>query len=138
MKLSVNQPCPCGSHQKYKKCCKVFHNGAWPSNALQLMKSRYSAFVAHQYAYIIKTTHPSNQDYTPNIDMWKEDIAQFCHQSSFKKLEILEFLDGQNEAYVTFKATIYQGDHDSSFVEKSKFLKVQNHWLYHSGVFLDV
>ena len=61
MKLSVNSICPCGSLKKYKKCCKLFHdNIKKPSNALELMKSRFSAFAFFKSDYIIKTTHQKN------------------------------------------------------------------------------
>jgi len=44
MKFSVNNPCPCGSGKKYKKCCGILHKGVIAKDALELMKSCYSAF----------------------------------------------------------------------------------------------
>ena len=65
MKLSVNSICPCGSLKKYKKCCKLFHDDIKkPSNALELMKSRFSAFAFCKSDYIIKTTHKKNCDFS--------------------------------------------------------------------------
>ncbi|MEA2050584.1 MAG: YchJ family metal-binding protein, partial [Campylobacterota bacterium] len=55
MKLSLNSKCPCGSGNKYKKCCQPFHKGILPQTALQLMRSRYCAFSITNYKYIIKT-----------------------------------------------------------------------------------
>ncbi|AXH13550.1 YchJ family protein [Halarcobacter bivalviorum] len=136
MKISGNSFCPCGSQKKYKKCCRIFHFGETPSTALELMKSRYSAYVANNPEYIINTTHKENSDYTTNIQEWKNSINSFSKYSDFKKLEIIDFIDGQEVAYVTFKATIFQGAIDSSFIEKSKFIKEENRWLYHSGEFI--
>ncbi|RXK06676.1 YchJ family protein [Halarcobacter bivalviorum] len=136
MKISGNSFCPCGSQKKYKKCCRMFHFGETPSTALELMKSRYSAYVANNPEYIINTTHKENSDYTTNIQEWKNSINSFSKYSDFKKLEIIDFIDGQEVAYVTFKATIFQGAIDSSFIEKSKFIKEENRWLYHSGEFI--
>jgi len=136
MKISGNSICPCGSLKKYKNCCRIFHYGETPKTALQLMKSRYSAFVANNQDYIIKTTHRDNIDYTNDIQGWKNEINNFSKYSDFRKLEIIEFIDGEDIAYVTFKATIFQGAIDYSFVEKSKFLKEQGQWLYHSGEFI--
>lgn len=136
MKISGNSFCPCGSQKKYKKCCRIFHFGETPSTALELMKSRYSAYVANNLEYIINTTHKENSDYTTNIQEWKNSINSFSKYSDFKKLEIIDFIDGQEVAYVTFKATIFQGAIDSSFIEKSKFIKEENRWLYHSGEFI--
>lgn len=136
MKFSVNTPCPCGSGKKYKKCCAIFHKGALPKTAEQLMRSRYSAFATGNYGYIIKTTHNENPDFTDDIKAWKSSILDFCSSCEFRKLDILEFLDGVDEAYVTFKATIFCDGADKSFVEKSRFYKVNGMWLYHSGEFL--
>jgi SEC-C motif-containing protein len=137
MKISVNSFCPCGSTKKFKKCCKIFHDGSNPKSALDLMKSRYSAYAANDYKYIIKTTHKKNKDFNNNFDEWKESILEFSKNCQFKKLEIIDFSDGLEESYVTFKATIFQGGLDVSFSEKSKFLKEEGVWLYHSGVFID-
>lgn len=137
MKISGNSPCPCGSLKKYKKCCKVYHNGSNPKTALELMKSRYCAFVVREYKYIIKTTHEENNDYTNDLNLWKESILEFSNNCEFKELEIIEFIQDDTISYVTFKATIYQNYKDISFTEKSKFFKQNGIWLYHSGKFLD-
>ena len=133
MKISGNSFCPCGSLKKYKKCCRVFHFGEKAETALSLMKSRYSAYVANNPEYIINTTHKDNIDYTSNIKEWSESISNFSKYSEFKKLEIIDYIEGEEISYVTFKATIFQGAIDYSFVEKSKFVKEYNKWLYHSA-----
>lgn len=138
MKLSVNSICPCGSLKKYKKCCKLFHDDIKkPSNALELMKSRFSAFAFFKSDYIIKTTHQKNCDFSLNTSSWKEDIELFCKNTSFEKLEILDFIDSEIESFVTFKATLFQNKKDISFIEKSRFLKESNIWLYVDGEFLN-
>ncbi len=137
MKYSVNSPCACGSGIKYKKCCQLFHNGKVAKNALELMKTRYSAYAFSNLRYIIKTTHQENQDFTTDIKSWEKDILDFSKNGEFRDLEILEFIDGETEAFVTFCATIFINNKNASFVEKSKFYKVDSKWLYHSGIFLD-
>ena len=138
MKLSVNSICPCGSLKKYKKCCKIFHDDIKkPSNALELMKSRFSAFAFCKSDYIIKTTHQKNCDFSLNTSSWKEDIELFCKNTSFENLEILDFIDSEIESFVTFKATLFQNKKDISFIEKSRFLKESNIWFYVDGEFLN-
>jgi len=126
-KQSVNSPCPCGSGKKYKKCCMVFHKGANAKDALTLMKSRYSAFAMQKIDYIIKTS-TFQKDY--------EDLKAFSSSCEFKRLEILEFIDGNEEAYVTFRASIFCNGSDASFTEKSRFIKKDRVWLYESGEIL--
>lgn len=130
-KISPNTPCPCGSHRKYKKCCQVYHKGAIPKTALLLMKSRYSAYAVGDSAYIIKTTHPNNSEYSQDLKAWRESIDIFSTATEFLGLEILEFLEKDEEAWVTFRAKLSSGE----MVEKSYFLKVDGFWLYLEGDF---
>jgi len=133
MKILPNITCPCGSKIKYKKCCQVFHKGKLAKTALELMKSRYSAFYVGDANYIIKTTHKGNSDFTLDIKQWKNDILSFSKNSNFKKLTILDFIDLGLEAFVTFRVELYIDNKDNSFVEKSRFLKNNNQWLYVDG-----
>lgn len=130
-RLSPNAPCPCGSQKKYKKCCSVYHKGAFAPDALTLMKSRYSAYAADQSQYIIKTTHPDNGDYTEDTKSWKISIETFSHHTEFWGLKILDFTEEEEEAYVTFKADLSSGP----LKERSRFVKEGNQWLYVEGFF---
>jgi SEC-C motif-containing protein len=123
--------------KKYKKCCKLFHDGLSPSSALELMKSRYSAFAVQKSEYIISTTHNLNSDFTNDLKSWSNDIMHFSKNTKFEKLEILDFIDDEVESFVTFKATLFQDEKDISFIEKSRFLKSENKWLYVDGEFID-
>ena len=138
MKFSPNDICPCGSLKKYKKCCKPFHDKiTFPKTALELMKSRFSAFAVLIADYIIFTTHENNSDYISDLKSWNQDIMNFSKNTRFERLEILDFIDGEVESFVTFKATLFQDNTDISFIEKSRFLKVEDKWLYIDGQFID-
>ena len=131
MKFSANDNCPCGSLIKYKKCCKPFHeNIKTPINALELMKSRYCAYAIEKSEYIILTTHQNNRDFNTDTKVWNNDILDFSRNTKFEKLEILDFIDGQTESFVTFKANITQNKQDVSFIEKSRFVKENGKWQY--------
>ena len=120
MKFSPNNPCPCGSGKKYKKCCQVFHKGKIAKNALTLMKSRYTAFAVGDISYIIKTS-TFQKDYN--------DLKSFSQNCEFKKLEILDYTENS----VTFKATIFCNGEDVSFSEKSYFVFKDGRWYYDKG-----
>ena len=125
--------CPCDSGNKYKKCCSKYHKGAFSPDALSLMRSRYSAYAVSDSSYIIKTTYPDNPDYTSNIKNWEDSILSFSKQTNFLGLEIIEFIDGEEEAFVTFNARLSSGE----LKEKSRFLKCYGRWLYVDGAFSD-
>ena len=131
MKISANTLCPCHSGKKYKQCCQPYHKGILPANAMLLMRSRYSAYALEMAEYIMKTTHPANPDFLPNGAEWKESILSFCRSTHFSGLKILEFMGGENEAFVTFEAKL--GEY--TMKEKSHFLKEDGKWLYESGDF---
>lgn len=137
MKIPPNNQCPCGSLKKYKKCCKVFHDGSNPKTAEQLMRSRFTAYIINDANYIIKTTHKDNQDYTENIESWKKDIMNFSDYTDFLGLEILESIEGKEESFIKFNAILKQDNLDASFTENSRFLKVDNKWFYVDGTFTE-
>jgi SEC-C motif-containing protein len=129
--LMKNVLCPCHSGSAYADCCQPFHKGGLPENALKLMRSRYSAYALCLPAYIMQTTHPAN----PSRDTaeWAQKILDFCRNTEFKSLEILDFQEEGSFATVTFTVGLVQNKKDASFTEKSRFEKVDGKWLYLSG-----
>jgi len=125
--------CPCCSGKVYDECCKLFHEGTLPENALQLMRSRYSAYALNIPDYILATTHPASPQYSENKSSWKRSISQFSQNSSFNKLEILDFKENKTVATVTFTAHLSQDTRDATFTERSYFEKKGNQWLYRGG-----
>ena len=101
------------------------------------MKSRYSGFAVSNVNYIISTTYEKNPEFTNDLKCWGKDILDFCRYTKFERLEILESLEGDKESFVTFKAVLFQDKNDISFIEKSRFLKVEDKWFYVDGQFLD-
>lgn len=125
--------CPCCSGSEYAHCCKPFHEGALPKNALQLMRSRYSAYALGLADYLIATTHPANPHFSKNKLSWRQSILKFSQNSTFHKLEILDFKEKNTFATVTFTAYISQGGANVTFTEKSYFEKIDDRWFYRDG-----
>lgn len=128
--------CPCHSGKPYQECCKAYHAGQLPENALALMRSRYAAYALHLADYIMQTTHPDNRSYSSDEVHWKKEILKHYKQTDFYGLKILDFIDGPKEAYVIFTAYLRQDRRDMSFTERSRFLKEGDSWLYESGEIL--
>lgn len=126
--------CFCCSGKGYEECCGAFHKGTLTENALQLMRSRYSAYAMNNADYIIATTHPANPQYSDNLFNWKRGILKrFSKDTVFKQLDIHDFQEVGSMATVTFTAHILEGDRDDTFTEKSIFQKIQDKWYYLSG-----
>ena len=131
--MSKYQPCPCKSQKLYNNCCAPFHNGQLPETALELMRSRFSAFALNIPDYIIDTTHEDNPQKEDDLVQWKNDLTSFSEQANFDGLKIVEFVDGETIATVTFTAYLSQSTQDFSFTEKSTFKKEDGRWLYLNG-----
>ena len=121
--------CPCCSGLDYTECCKSFHEGAAAPTALALMRSRYSAYALKKPEYIRRTTHPKSPYYEKNAAVWQSAILEFCENTKFEKLEILE----SSEDTVKFAAHLNQGGRAFILEEKSQFRKVDGKWLYLEG-----
>ena len=64
--------CPCGTGRRYDACCGPHHRGsARAATAEELMRSRYSAFVAGEASYLLRTWHPATRPETLVLD---EDV----------------------------------------------------------------
>lgn len=118
--------CPCCSGLNYADCCQPFHVGKAAPTPLSLMRSRYTAYALKKADYIIDTTHPQNPSYDTNRGRWKKSILEFCNNTQFTHLEILE----TGADTVTFVASLQQNGKEFLLKEKSQFRKVDSKWLY--------
>jgi len=128
------QKCSCHSDRLYSECCEPFHKGALPKTAVELMRSRYSAYAKGLSNYIIKTTHKNCASYLPDRKTWIQQIQAFCKSTKFIGLEILAFEEASPKAaMVAFVATLEQQGLLVELVEKSLFTKEGPCWLYLNG-----
>ena len=119
--------CPCGRPSAFSACCKPYLDGtAVAAHPELLMRSRYTAFVQGDFAYLRKTWHP---DTVPELS--GDD------PSNWVGLEILETsLDAEGErGKVEFVARLIVGDHLAILHEVSDFEKIDGRWVYRSGEF---
>ena len=78
-------------------------------------------------------THLQNPHYKHDHRLWTREILYFCQNTHFKKLVILDFIDGTKEAYVTFRAHLMQMGFKQELIEKSHFVKEGPQCLYKNG-----
>ncbi|MDX2603294.1 YchJ family metal-binding protein [Streptomyces caniscabiei] len=118
--------CPCGQGKTYEECCGRYHSGsAAAPTAEALMRSRYSAFVVRDEAYLLRSWHPRTRP---------ADVA-FDTTMRWTGLEILDTADGtpfHTTGTVTFRASFRGG----SMHERSRFERVDGAWVYVDGEFL--
>ena len=124
--------CPCKSRETYATCCEPFHLGrAKPETAVQLMRSRYSAYFFRLVDYLVTTTHPDSRD----RDL-KARLEETIHEANWHFLTILGFSKGgpaDKMGKVEFRADYFEGDHAHELHERSRFKRYQGAWKYLDG-----
>ena len=134
MPPAPNLPCACHSGIKYKRCCRMAHRGMRVETPEALMRSRYSAFALGLASYVMDSTHPEGPSHEGDSSAWERSILEFSRETAFTGLEILDASEEGEAASVSFRATLRHGAKDVSFTERSRFLRHEGRWLYHSGV----
>jgi SEC-C motif-containing protein len=120
----MTQACPCGAGQVLDDCCGRFHRGtAAAPTAEALMRSRYSAFAVGDWAYLLRTWHPTTRpnglDLDPGI--------------RWTRLEILDHVGGDvfdSEGRVEFAAHYESNGVTGVQRELSSFRRVDGVWYY--------
>ena len=82
----------------------------------------------------MQTMHPESIHLTQKSqEKWIAEINFFATQTDFVDLDVLDLemsLEDLGTAWVTFHATLMQGEDDISYTERSLFKKKDGVWLY--------
>jgi len=119
--------CPCNSDQPYVECCEPLLSGdRRASTAEALMRSRYTANVIRDVAYLLRSWHPSTRPDT--ID--PATIPEWCGLHIVRREKGME---NDREGVVEFKATFLSQKDVCRLHEVSRFIKEDGQWLYVDG-----
>ncbi|WP_353829092.1 YchJ family protein [Agromyces sp. SYSU T0242] len=114
--------CPCLSGQSYGECCAPLLGGAEAPTAVQLMRSRYTAFVVGDAEYLLATWHPSTRPDDLDLD---PDVR-------WRSLEVIRTERGgplDREGVVEFAARYAHGAERGVQREVSRFVR-DDRWRY--------
>ena len=128
--MRPNDPCPCTSGDKYKRCCGPLHKGAPAPSAERLMRSRFAAYALGLVDYVLDTTHPAGSIWKPDRAAWAADITAFCAATDFVRLRVIDTGTNGSDATVTFEAQLRQRGRMGPFVERSAFRLLDGRWTY--------
>jgi len=124
--------CSCGSKQDYSVCCEPAHTGAVPAKTAEaLMRSRYSAYVEKQIAYLGETLHPDHCE-----DWSEEETKRWADNSEWLALDIVSTQAGSEDdttGIVEFKASFQDKNGRKQHHEISQFQKIDAKWYYVDG-----
>ncbi|MFC3533752.1 YchJ family protein [Vogesella facilis] len=124
----VADPCPCGQPLAYAQCCGRFHHGALPATAAQLMRSRYSAYVRRDEAYLLQSWASSTRPTT--LDLADDDGVKWL---GLQLLESQAGEAGDETGTVRFVARYKLGGRAFRLQENSRFIREQGAWRYLDG-----
>lgn len=124
--------CHCNSQKLFQECCEPIHRDmAFAKTAEQLMRSRYSAFVAANIDYLMSSHYASTRPLKE-----KNDILKWTKSVTWVRLEIIAAkagLEDDTQALVEFKAFFMENGRLECIHENSYFVKEQGLWYYKAG-----
>ncbi|HEY1231060.1 MAG TPA: YchJ family metal-binding protein [Ramlibacter sp.] len=130
MNVPAADPCPCGRVDArgrplpFQRCCGPFLAGAPAPDAESLMRSRYSAFVLEDAAYLLATWHPST----------RPPAIEFEPGLKWLGLEVREHRPTDaTHAEVEFVARSRVAGRGHRLHERSRFACEDGRWYYVEG-----
>jgi len=120
-------PCPCGSGVRFDGCCAPALRGTPAPTAEALMRSRYTAFVVGDAAYLSATWHPGTRPEALDLE---PDLR-------WTGLEVIDReagLAGDKRGTVEFRAHWRQARERGVLQERSRFVFQSARWWYLDGV----
>lgn len=116
-------PCPCGTGKTYGQCCQPYHQGQPAPTPEALMRSRFSAFVSGDTAYLLSTWHPETRP--ADLDLGSSP--------DWTSLRILHREERGNQGRVHFQAFYREGNQWACLEEDSRFDRIDGRWYYRDG-----
>ena len=126
-KTAPSAACPCGS-PAYGACCGRFIDGGEvPASALELMRSRYTAYVLQHERYLRQTWYLSTR---PASGFLSENDA-----IKWLSLDILRHHEAGSDGTVEFIARYKVRGRAHKLHETSRFVREDGRWFYLDGSF---
>jgi len=131
---SVRDACPCGSGAAYAACCGRYHAGEAAPDAEALMRSRYSAFVRGDEAYLRATWDPATCPPDLGLDAPGGARTQWLGLTVKRHRDTGGNAARESTAEVEFVARYRVGGGPAVRLhELSRFVRRGGRWLYVDG-----
>ena len=124
--IAPDDPCPCGSGDRFDGCYRPLLRGGPAPTAELLMRSRYTAFVVGDTRHLVATWHPRTRPDDLTLDPAQRWIG----------LEIIDAVgggQGDEDGVVEFRARWRHGRHQGELHERSWFVRRGGRWVYLDG-----
>jgi SEC-C motif-containing protein len=122
----MNPPCPCGRAASLAACCGRYLAGETAPDAESLMRSRYTAYVLQDEAYLLATWHPDTRPAT--LDLNSDAPAKWLGLAIKGRSQ-----PDADHATVEFVARYKVGGRAHRLHENSRFERLGGRWYYLDG-----
>jgi SEC-C motif-containing protein len=123
----IPQGCPCGGTDYLYCCGRFIEQDELPQTALELMRSRYGAYVLEREAYVRATWYPRTVPQGP--------LVSTEPGMKWLGLEVRRHHEAGDEATVEFVARYKIGGRAHRMHEISRFVREDGRWYYLDGSF---
>lgn len=124
--------CPCGFGSSLQECCGPYLEGArQPPTAVELMRSRYTAFTLNRVDYILETHDPDTRD---QVD--EKSTRTWAEEAKWLGFEVLRTERGEagdESGIVEFLARYKIKGATVEHRERSHFRKLDGRWVFVDG-----
>jgi SEC-C motif-containing protein len=128
VRMTAAEACPCGWGAPYDDCCGRLHGGDPAPTAEALMRSRYTAFVRGDAAYLVRSWHTSTCPDPLELD--ESRVWLGLHVIDAVRGALLD-ADGEVEFVARWQdADGSRGRHH----ERSRFVREHGRWVYLDAV----
>lgn len=132
--IGRKDPCPCGSGEKFKRCCAELHDGARLAvDPVALLRGRYTAYVVGAVAYLIDTTDPEGGAWQGARGPWAADLAAYCRVLQGVQLRVLSHQAAGDVGRVRYVAELRLQGRPVTLAEDARYRRVEGRWLYSDG-----
>lgn len=124
--VAADAPCPCGSGKTFGECCQpVIAGKRVAANAEELMRSRFTAHVIHDFGHLHRTDLETAAK--PYVEEAPEE-----QPIQWTRLTINAHEPGAtpDKAFVDFSAFYKAGAGEAALHEKSEFVRKDGTWFY--------
>jgi SEC-C motif-containing protein len=118
--------CPCGSGIRFDSCCRRHLLGEPAPTAEALMRSRYTAFVVGDAAYLGETWHPGTRPEHVALDVG-------VRWTGLRIIATEGGGQGAKRGTVEFRASWRDGRETGELHETSRFVNQSGRWWYLDG-----
>ncbi len=126
--VDTSTPCPCGDARGYAQCCQPLHRGAPAASAVDLMRSRYSAYVLRDEDYLLASWHADTRPASLRLAVQQPapswlGLAIKAHAQQDADHATVEFI-------ARFRVG---GGRAQRLHERSRFVREDGRWYYLDG-----